>query len=480
MKHIRFLIYFFRHHPAFWVMLLGFTLGGCAPFAPQTRTMADGLDLPPAYTATAGQTTQASGGEASLPRWWQGFASEELNALVEQGLGNSFDVHMATARLQAAQAQAAKTGAALWPEISGQGSLNTRRQSIKTSAGTSRIETTSDTINLGLGASYELDLWGRVRAEREASRKLAEAAWQDVHTARMSLAASLTDAWIQTVATKAEQEVLNAQVGINILIRDALATRFMHGGISALDVLQQQETLAASQAEGSLLAARLDSLHSQLAILSGLVPGTEAAVSTTRLPALPPLPPVGLPASLLEQRPDVQAAWLSLLATDNSLAAAKADRLPAVRLSADASYSGHADVLFDNWLGSLAASLSAPLFDGGRRAAEVERLEAVQKERLAQYGKAVANAIGEARDAIRNEQHQQEYLERVQEQLRFALLAREKARDSYLQGRDTFLRYLTEHKTVQSLERTLVREQAALLRYRVALNRALGGYVEPI
>jgi outer membrane protein TolC len=173
----------------------------------------------------------------------------------------------------------------------------------------------------------------------------------------------------------------------------------------------------------------------------------------------------------------VRAAWLRLSAADWAVGAGQADRLPRLTLSADAAYSGQPGLLFANWLTSLVAGLTAPLFDGGRRADEVERLRAVAQEAAQAYAKVVATAVGEVQDALVNEMRRNEHFGRLTEQLSGARASRAEARVGYLNGRDDFLRFLTSHKNVQSLERRLVQQHAALLRCRIALHRALGGDV---
>jgi len=394
---------------------------------------------------------------------------------VQTALGDNFDVRTARARLLQLEATARKSGADLWPSLTGNAGAGHTRRSVMTGTDAPRVETASDSLSLGGAVSYELDLWGRVRSLREADSLRAEAGREDVRTAAMTVAASVTDAWIRLITAREEIRLVESQVETNRVLLESLSIRFTNALGTGLDVLQQQEVHAASLAELPLIRAEESAQKTRMAILLGKTPGTEPSVRTEALPELPPAPSSGLPAELLEQRPDIRSAWLTLAASDWSVSAASADRLPKLTLSAEAAYNGQPNVLFSNWVTSLAAGLTAPLFDGGRRAAEVERTRAVVEEHIQQYAKTVATAVGEVQDALVAEARQREYVERLTEQLRFALLARDEAQQGYVNGRDDFLRFITEHKNVQALERRVLQQQAALLRYRVELHRALGG-----
>ena len=442
----------------------------CTPYAPAPR---EPLSVPWAYVSASSAMHSAAANE----NWWTAFGSAELDALVAEALDGNFDVRTAHARLLQREAVARKSGAEVWPSLTGSAGVGHARRSVQAGQGAERVESGSDTVNLGLAVSYEADLWGRVRSVREADTLRAAAGSEDVRTARMTVAALVAGTWLRLATVREEIRLLESQIDTNRILLEALTLRFANALSVGLDVLQQQEIYAASLAELPLLQAEESALLTQLAILLGKVPGQVFFVATTTLPALPPAPSAGIPAELLEQRPDIRSAWLSLAAADWDVSAARADRLPRLTLTAEAAYSGQPSVLFSNWLASLAAGLTAPLFDGGRRTAEVDHTLAVAEELVQQYGKIVATAVGEVQDALINEEKQREHVERLTEQLRYAVVARNEAHRGYLNGRDDFLRFITEHKNVQSLDRRLVRQQAALFESRVALHRALGGAV---
>jgi outer membrane protein TolC len=193
------------------------------------------------------------------------------------------------------------------------------------------------------------------------------------------------------------------------------------------------------------------------------------------------LPALGLPVDLLANRPDVRAAGRRLKAAQYQVAAARANRLPTLRFSAGARYgTSELDLLFDTWLINLAADLTAPILDGGRRAAEVDRTRAQEDERLWGYRQSVITAVKEVEDALARESRQREHIDGLESVMAAARQGLEEAIQRYRRGLSDYLPVLTQLIAVQDLERNLIQQREALVRYRIALHRALGGgWVDP-
>jgi outer membrane protein TolC len=192
--------------------------------------------------------------------------------------------------------------------------------------------------------------------------------------------------------------------------------------------------------------------------------------------SLPPQPAAGLPVNLLENRPDIQAARLSLESADWTVGAARAARLPTLSLSGSI-YTSEEKIenLFDDWISNLAASLVAPLLDGGARKAEVDRTLAVSRERIAAYRLSVLEAVQETEDALSSEQHQADYVEAIAKQYEAAKNSEAESIRRYQRGILPFLDTLTAIVARESLEITHVQAKADLLGDRIQLYRALGG-----
>lgn len=442
------------------LVFLIFLLTGCHAFAPLPVAVPE---LPPAYREPTGER------DPDL-QWWRDLGSEDLSALVDEALRTAPDMRAALARLDQAQAAAEKTGSALWPTLGA--NAEARRAWVKPEAG-SVVE--SDTFGLGLAASYELDLWGRVRALRQADTLAVMASRDDLRTAALTLSGEIAGAWISLSSTRQQLAVLAEQQRTNAAILSSLELRFANSLTSALDVLQQREAMAQTETVIFPLRAEAVRLENRLNLLLGRAPGSLDLSAAAVLPQAMPMPKTGLPAQLLEERPDIRAARQRLLESGWDLAAARADRLPALRLTGNFEHSGsEAGRIFDNWLASLAASLTAPIIDGGSRRAEVKRQDAVRMERLAAYEKTVFTALSEVDTGVSAVSRQLDLVRALEAQRDAARDALASARVRYQSGvldYDTVLSLLLK---LQQLERTAVREQAALLTLQTGLCRALG------
>jgi outer membrane protein TolC len=252
--------------------------------------------------------------------------------------------------------------------------------------------------------------------------------------------------------------------------------RFLNGQADTLAVSQQREALAQARAVLPTLQQAEEQQRNALAVLLGRAGAGSLSISQATLPKLIPLPKAGLPADLLATRPDVRAAGLRLKAVDWQVSAARADRLPSLTLSAEAAVSSSSlDLLFSNWVATLAAAVTGPLFDGERREAEVDRARAEADQILTAYARTVAQAVQEVEDSLISEKRQGEYLLLLTEQLEASRLTVKTARIQYMNGQDNYLSYLTAWTSAQSLERQLVEEQATQIKNRITLYRTLGG-----
>ncbi len=472
-------------------------VAACAPFAPNDRVAQETLPVPvpvnypsmpqgpqgqaekTAQQAQAGQAAMAP--KASRP-WWENFESKDLNTLVEKSLTTNFDIVTAYAKLRQAEAVTKRATAGLFPSLNFDSGAETKRNVQQDD----NLRYTSDSVtngyDLGLAASFELDLWGRVRSEREAELLRTEATAQDLQTAAMTVAAEVADTWVSLLGNRRDLAVLEAQIAINEDLVELQTVRFNNGLGTSLELLQQKELLASSRAEIPDLKQEAVVLRNQLAILQGTLPGSGLDIDeSATLPELKTMPEPGLPVQLLDARPDVSAAWARLAASDWDVSAAHANRYPAIRLSASALYQAAENtVLVTNWISSLAASLTMPLFDGGALAAEEARTRAQSDIEVQTYVKTVATAIEEVDNALAADAGENRKLHLLEKQYEFASAAMIEARNSYLGGVSTFLNYITELKNVQTLERAIARQKTTVARARITLYRALGALNFPI
>ncbi len=315
-------------------------------------------------------------GQVPLPdRWWLSFNDPVLDRLIEQAMSNNLNLRIVWDRLSQAEAVARKAGALLWPTLDGQaGASRTAQRQPVTPPGEGRRTTYRTSLSLGLVAGYEVDLWGRIRSTKDAAQFDVRASAEQVQAAAITLSAQVAVVWYTLVEQYGQIDLLQQQLKINQNVLDLITLRFRRGQAGAADVLQQRQLVESRRGDLAAAESRAGVLEHQLAILLGQNPTAPVAERVTHLLELAALPATGVPAELIQQRPDIRQAYHNVLAADRRVAAAIADRFPRLALSAQANTSAQSTRdLFDNWLASLAANLVAPLFDGGERKAEVAR-----------------------------------------------------------------------------------------------------------
>lgn len=398
--------------------------------------------------------------------WWLIFSDAQLNQLIAQALSHNFSLHSTLNRLQQAQALAKTNSADLIPSIN---ALFRGQQNY------SKLTDSSQFV-LGLNASYEIDLWGRLRAKKQASDLDVRVAEENLKTAAISLSAEVAIAWYRLIEQRSQLQLIKQQIQTN---QDNVAitiSRFRGAQASAADLFQQQQTLEARIGDQYNVLTTIKVLEHQLAILTGNTPGVFALADTSVLPALPRLPQTGLGSELMQRRPDIRQAYFRVQAADQRIAAAIADRFPKLSLSASIdTQSPNLQSLFNNWIATLVGNLILPIVDGGRRVAEVERTQAVAAEELNHYATTVQTAIKEVEDALIQERQQQQLLSSLDKQYLLSQKATEQIRLRYMYGAIDFLRVLTTQVSQQSLERSRISAKRQLIEYRIQLYRALAG-----
>jgi NodT family efflux transporter outer membrane factor (OMF) lipoprotein len=436
-----------------------FFFQGCQQFTPAPRHL-ETQPLPGKSTASYSAIPTVSS------RWWEQFKTNELNSLIETALADNFSLREAWARLDQAHAATASRKSALFPAITMDGSYT--RTEKKTSS--------YNTFSMGPSASYEVDFWGRIRADIAASQLETKASGYDLETAAMSVAAQVAGTWVELIATRKQLALSKQQLVLNTTVLDLLELRFENSMSTALDVLQQREVVASAQADIPPIENQAAALSNALALLLGKTPDQPPIVQGDLPKQLPALPVKGLPANLLAMRPDVRAAGSRLLAADWYETHARTNRLPDFSLTGNFLFrEGTLDLLLQNWILSLGATLSATVFDGGKKDAALEQAVAVVKERLASYEKTVTTAIVEVENSLAAEQYQTRYVDLLLVELSSARQAKEEAGRRYIKGLDPFIPFLTEQVNVQKLESRLIEQKAVLIKNRIALYRALGG-----
>jgi NodT family efflux transporter outer membrane factor (OMF) lipoprotein len=428
-------------------------------------------------------------GETPLPdKWWTELGDSGLNALIDKALDGNFSLRAAWDRLDQARSIAAREGADLWPSLEGTASASRTRTVSKSvpamsttpsgtvQTGTKKDTTYSNNFTLGLLASYELDLWGRIRSARQAALLDVQATEEDLQTAAITLTAEIANVWYRLVEQYGQLKLLDEQIETNEKQLEVITLRFRRGLAEAPDVLQQKQLVESRRGERILVTSTIETLKHLLAVLVGQAPGTMEVEVPGTLPELPPLPETGFPAEWIRKRPDIYSSELRIRAADKRLGEAIANQFPRVSISVSAN-SSQAEFgdLFDDWASTLAGNLVAPLFEGGARRAEVRRTRAVVAETLNSYNQLVLDSLQEVEDALTQEMRQAEYLESLRTQLDLSRMSTDQVLDRYIKGTLDFTRYLTTLASYQNLQRTGLQGELNLVQYRIDLYRSLAG-----
>ncbi len=416
--------------------------------------------------------------ELGSGRWWEEFGDSELNSMIDRALNDSLQLRQTWARLDQAKAVARQSGASLHPQLNAELSAARARRnlSIPGPTGTTTLTSTSNSYSASIPAAYELDLWGKLRSGARAATYDAYAFRDDVEAAAMTLAANVAENWFNVIEQRALNKLLRQQLATNEAFLELVMLRFNQGQSSATEVLQQRQQVQNTRAQLSLVQGNEQVFAQQLAVLVGRSPTSLVIAERDELPALPSLPSAGVPSELLKRRPDVRAAQRRVISADYRIGVAIADRYPSITLTGSAGYASTSlSKLFDSFVWSVMGSISASLWDGGRRSAEVDRTKAVLEERLMGYGQALLTAVLEVESSLTNEKQQKANIVELEQQVATSRQTLDIARLRYQQGLTDFLPVLTSLQSLHLVEQSLLRSKRTLISHRIQLCRALGG-----
>ncbi|HZV66404.1 MAG TPA: efflux transporter outer membrane subunit [Telluria sp.] len=424
---------------------------------------------------------------ARLPaQWWTVFGDENLNALEQRAVRDNPGVKASAQRLLQAQAQLGTVRASQAPTVNVGASVSNSHSSAQTSEGLALGGQSIKGNNYELGASlsYELDLWGRVRRVVEAADAQALAAQDDRDGVILLLSAQVASTYLQLRGTDAETAILKGALDTRRESEQLIEARFNAGLSNELDVARARIERANAEADLQEVQRQRNLLEHSLSTLVGLTPSAPliAALGTATLPQ-PPAIPVGLPASLLGQRPDLAASVATLRASNAQIGVAEGAFYPSLSLTGNFGYASEslrniADGGARQFsIGPLALSL--PLFDGGRNKANLALSKARYEEALANHEGKLLTALREVEDALSDVQQRQRQGE-VQAQARQAAArAYVVAQARYERGVSTYLDVTDAQRSSLAADRAAVQIQTQRLLAAVAVARALGAGWKP-
>lgn len=450
-------------------------------------------DAPAAWNATPDAGSQTVP-EPVVEEWWRALGDPTLDALETRAIAANLDLKIAALRLAQSRIQRRAAGADRTPKVDASASYRRERQS-ETGVGTRVIEVIpvpgKDEIisalsepfgvyQAGFDASWELDLWGRVKRTIEAADARLEASAETVRDVRRLVASEVARTYVDL---RGVQRLLALAQGDETAGRELLELtqqRAAAGLVTDLDVTRQQAQLAEIRSRVPTLEERESQALNRLTLLLGEQPGklAEELKVARDVPLVPSRVPIGLPADVVRLRPDIRVAEARLHAATAEIGVAIADLYPRITLGGSAGVQSLGVGDLSDWgarTWSLGPILRLPIFDGGRRRAAVELRKAQQQEAAIEFQRTVLQAFHEVDDALTSYAAEQRRREFLGEGVSSSRAAYELARIRYEHGLTDLLVALEAQRNLLATEQAHAESTTAIATRFVALNKALGG-----
>lgn len=403
--------------------------------------------------------------------WWKAFKDPVLDRLVAKTLDGNLDIFAAIERLDQARAVYRQINAARFPTLGFQGDAS--RGSSPSMFG----DVTGGSYELQFQAGYEVDLWQKYKKASDAAEFDVNASIEDVKGLYLSVAAQVADLYFiaveQRVQIKMVEEIVRSA-------RETLAfveRRYRGGVVDAVDVYQARQTLSSAESRLPVYATRLRQTEHAISVLCGRFPERGVTGGMDELVKDLTLPDTGVPAVLLQRRPDIRKAFLTLKAQDARVASAVADLYPAFRIGGSLGQSQSmltsSPIVGEFW--NIFAGVTQPIFEGGRRVAEVERREAAFREAVINYRQKVLNAVMEVEDAVAACRGGKERIKRLEKWVDAASSALQLSKNRYFWGVTDYLPVLTAEAAQLEAKSQLISARRIYISNFIGLAKALGG-----
>jgi NodT family efflux transporter outer membrane factor (OMF) lipoprotein len=449
-----------------------FNLGICIFFSAcahrEAETIHPIVELPSNWSAKGAKNARSTD---LTNDWIAGFKDSQLLALVDEALLANPTLQIAAARMEQARTESQLAGAERLPNA-GSG-LQAQRQRTVPTSGYNYL----NTYNLNINLSWEIDLWGRLGNKQKAARASAEASNNDYEAAQLSLAAQVTKSWFNLKEATGQTQQARKTMRAYRNNLQTLEARFESGLSNRLELLQTRTELANADAAFKARQRLQEQATRALEILLGRYPMAELK-TLSQLPELKDPIPAGLPAQLLERRPDLKAARERVLAAEQNVRASRKEWLP--RLSLTSSI-GTASSEFENLLardfgvGNVIGNLTQPLFQGGRIRANVDRSKSLHEQAEANYQNIALRAFLEVENALASEYYLTQESRRLNQANNEAAAAEALAWERYQNGTLDFINVLNTQRAAASARSRHLGIQNQLLQNRVDCLLALGG-----
>ncbi len=434
--------------------------------------------VPDSYKEMTGWKTGQPRDSVARGKWWEIFGDEDLNALEEQIDVNNQNIAQAEANYRGARAAVRTARAGLFPQVTADPTVTGARGSANTTTtALFRQPTATPLINLRFDATWDADVWGKIRKTIEAGIETEQASAGDLENARLSLQAELALNYFQLHGLDAEKQLLDTTVAAYQKALDLTNNRYNQGVASQIDVVQARTQLEQTRAQSTDTLVVRNQLEHSIAIIIGKPP-SELTIPVKVLKAPPPPIPVGIPSQLLERRPDIAANERRVASANAQVGVAQAAFYPDITLSAAGGIEGTSLVNLFTWpsrFWSIGPALSYTLLDFGKRQGALEQTQASYDAAVAVYRQNVLTAFQDVEDNLSTLR----VLEQEAEQQAAAVTAAERslelAINQYQGGITAYLQVITAQAIALSNESTAVQLLTKRMTACVSLIKAIGG-----
>jgi NodT family efflux transporter outer membrane factor (OMF) lipoprotein len=453
---------------------------GCSVGPDYHRPSALGTNAVPAqfgdHSITNASEWKTAAPSAQLPRgaWWNIYNDAELSRLETQAATNNQKIVIAVANFDQARAAVKVAQANFFPQISANPSATRQRTSGNMSSGNSRIY---NTYNVSADASWELDVFGRIRRQTESARAELTASAEDLESLKLSIQAEVAIDYFTLRALDAQSAFLDQTAVAYQHALELTQNRRKSGVADELDVAQAETQLKSAQAQIPAVDLQRAQTRHALGVLCGQTATTfaltPATIGTTNLPAIP----ASVPSEWLESRPDISAAERLMAAANANVGVAKAAFYPSIVLNGSGGFQSiSASTLFD-WpsrLWAVGPTLQLPLFTGGRNRAQLASAKAAYTGAVASYRETVLEAFQDVEDQLAAQHFLASQLDEETSALASARRALDIANYRYKAGVEQYLDVITTQTTELTHEQTVIQLRGQRLATSVALIKSLG------
>ena len=460
-----------KTRPLIFVILASSLIGGCTVGPNYHKPV---VQPPTAYRdlSQGPQAQEQAASFADLP-WWQVFRDAQLQDLIHTALKQNYDMQLATERINAARAQLRITRSNLFPQVQGEGNFTGGKEQ--------NFQAKSNFLALTADAAFQLDLFGKLRRETEATRAQLLATEEAQRTVMLTLVSDVASDYFTLLQLDLELQITRDTVSTQQDSVKLTSFRLDRGVATKLDVLQAQQVLDTANAQIPDLERQIGQEEDAITILIGDYPQGVPRGRPLVEETLPPEVPPGLLSSLLERRPDIREAEQMLIAANAEIGVAKAEFFPQISLTGSGGGAFGRSNLFSGMMSSQTGiwsygiQVSQPIFTGGALRGNLRLAESQHEQALIAYKQAIQHAFGDVSDALIAYQkfhevrvRQEQAVTDLEESVRLSVMR-------YQGGTATYVEVLDGQRSLFAAELTLAQARGNEYQTLLQLYRALGG-----